>query len=301
MSTTISLFKTPELESQFLAAYEAALDLWPVPSEALDVPTRFGSTHVNACGLKEKPAMVLLSGFGANSTMWYPNVAALSSQFRLYALDTIGQPGKSIPSRQIDAQNSQVWIQDVLDGLSIQRARLVGISLGGWLSLNFALHTPERVERLVLLDPASSFEKVSPSFFWHSLIPIMIHPTRPGLIRYFKWMTRGYAVNSCWGELMLQGILNARPQPPIRPKVFSDEALRQVETPTLLLIGGRSVIYDPERAYRRATRLMPNLEAEFIPNASHALNDEKSEIVNARILQFCQMTTTRGRNHDVSN
>jgi pimeloyl-ACP methyl ester carboxylesterase len=129
---------------------------------------------------------------------------------------------------------------------------------------------------------------VGVAFFWHSLIPIMIHPTRAGLIRYFRWMTHGYVINRSWGELMVLGILNTRPQPPIRATVFSDEDSRRVQTPTLLLVGGRSVIYNPSRALRRATRLTPNLEAEMILGASHALNAEKSELVNARILRFCQ-------------
>jgi pimeloyl-ACP methyl ester carboxylesterase len=71
-----------------------------------------------------------------------------------------------------------------------------------------------------------------------------------------------------------------------------------MEISTLLLVGGRSVIYDPERAYQRATRLVPNLQAEIIPDASHALTMEKSEIVNARILQFCQHQPFGGGNQD---
>ena len=287
MSVNTSIFKTPESEKQFLDVYEAVLGLWPVPHEPLDVPTRFGTTHINASGPENAPAMVLLPGFSANSTQWFPNIAALSSRFRAYALDTIGQPGKSVPSRTLSASNSPEWIADVLDGLGLEKACMVGISLGGWLTLNFALRAPERVSHIVLLDPAASFEGVSAAFFWHSLIPIMIHPTRAGLTRYFRWMTRGYVVNRSWGELVL-GMLNTRPQPPIRATVFSDQELRCIQVPTLLLVGGRSVIYNPDRALRRATRLMPYLGAEIIPDASHALNAEKAELVNARILQFCQ-------------
>jgi pimeloyl-ACP methyl ester carboxylesterase len=288
MPESTSIFKTSELEKQYMAAYEAVLALWPVPYEPLDVPTRFGMTHIDASGPEDAPAMLLLPGLGANSTQWFPNIAALSSQFRAYALDTIGQPGKSVPSRTLSASNSPDWIADVLDGLGLEKACMAGISLGGWLTLNFALRAPERVSRIVLLDPAASFEGVSAAFFWHSLLPIMIHPTRAGLIRYFRWITRGYVINRSWGELMVLGILNTRPQPPIRATVFSDQELRRVQTPTLLFVGGRSVIYNPNRALQRATRLMPNLEAEIIPDASHALNAEKSELVNARILRFCQ-------------
>ena len=47
-----SPFKTPQGEARFVAAYDAALKLWPVPYEQLDIPTRFGMTHIVAAGPK---------------------------------------------------------------------------------------------------------------------------------------------------------------------------------------------------------------------------------------------------------
>lgn len=61
---------------------------------------------------------------------------------------------------------------------------------------------------------------------------------------------------------------------------------QRVRVPVMLLIGERSVIYDPQRVYRRARRLIPDIQAEIIPDASHALIAEKSDLVNARILEF---------------
>jgi pimeloyl-ACP methyl ester carboxylesterase len=287
LPTNDSIFKTPELENQYMELYETILARWIVPIEFFDITTRFGVTHINVCGSKDAPPLVLLPGFGANSAMWYPNIPALSSRFRVYAVDTIGQPGKSLPSQKLTASNSAEWFAEVLDALGLDKTHMVGISLGGWLTLNFAIHKPERVNRAVLLDPAASFEKVGAAFFWHSFIPIMVYPTRSGLVNYFRWLTRGYAVDRDWGELMLQGILNTRPQPPVRAVVFADSELRSITVPVLVLIGERSVIYNPRRAYQRAMRLIPNVQAEIIPGASHALNAEKAEIVNARILEFC--------------
>jgi pimeloyl-ACP methyl ester carboxylesterase len=283
-----SLFKTSEAEQQYMTAYETVLALWQAPSEPLDVVTSFGTTHVNACGSKDKPAMILIPGFGANSTMWFPNVAALSSQYRIYALDTPGQPGKSIPGRELLASNSSDWLIEVLNGLGIEKAHAVGVSLGGWLALNFAINVPERVDRVVLIDPAASFARMSTAFLMHSFIPFMMHPTRPGLKKYFRWMTQGYVVDPSWGELMLLGILNTRPQPPLRVTPFSEAKLRSIQTPVLVLIGDRSVIYNPESVQRRALRLIQNVQAEIVPGASHAIIAEKAEYVNERILQFCQ-------------
>ncbi|MFC1581001.1 alpha/beta fold hydrolase, partial [Thermodesulfobacteriota bacterium] len=59
------------------------------------VSTRFGPTYVNAFGSKSSPKLALLHGMGASSTMWAPNIEALSQHFRVYALDTIGDLGKS--------------------------------------------------------------------------------------------------------------------------------------------------------------------------------------------------------------
>jgi pimeloyl-ACP methyl ester carboxylesterase len=289
VQTASSIFKSPQLEKQYFLVYEAVLAMWHSPIEELTITTQFGSTHINACGDKANPPMLLLPGFGANSTMWYPNIPALSRQFHTYAVDTNGQPGKSLPARTLDTSNSAQWIAEVLDGLGIRKAHLVGVSLGGWLALDFAIQNPQQVNRLVLLDPAASFEKMSFAFLRHSLLPFMIHPTRAGLIRFFQWLNRGYKVDEKWGELMLLGILNTRPQPPIRAFPFSDEDLRKLQIPTMLLIGGKSVIYDPQRVCQRATKLIPHIQAEIIPDASHALIAEKSEIVNDRILQFCQV------------
>jgi pimeloyl-ACP methyl ester carboxylesterase len=288
MSTDKSLFKTPDLAKQYLEVYDSVLGLWNVPHEDLEVRTSFGTTHINATGPKEKPALLLFPGFGANSTMWFPNVAALSSQFRVFALDTIGQPGKSIPEpgHPLLASNSFEWITEVLDCLGVATAHLAGVSLGGWLALNFAIHCSQRADRVIMLDPAASFSGMSAAFIWHSLIPFMIHPTRKGLVNYFRWMTRGYQVNEKWGELMILGILNTRPQPPVRATAFTDSELRSIQGPVMVLIGERSVIYDPQRTRQRATRLIPHAQAEIIPEASHALIAEKSGMVNERFLKF---------------
>jgi pimeloyl-ACP methyl ester carboxylesterase len=282
-----SIFKTREYEKQYMELYDSILAQWKIPVEQLDIVTQYGKTHINIAGPKDGPPMFLIPGFSANSAMWYPNAAALSSKFRIYAVDTNGQPGRSIPVETLNTSNSSDWMARVMDALQIEKSIVAGISLGGWLTLKFAIEKPERTKKIVLLDPAASFEGVSRSFFFHSFIPIMVHPTRTSLKNYFTWITRGYKVDKNWGELMISGILNTRPQPPIRATPFSDSELLNLNVPTLLLIGGRSVIYHPQRAYNRACKLIPNLEAEIIPNASHALSAEAAELVNARIIKFC--------------
>ena len=81
--TNASAFKTPEGEATFLAAYEAVMKFWPVPYEEIEIPTRFGMTHIITSGPKQAPPLVLLHGMAMTSTMWSPNIADFSREYRL--------------------------------------------------------------------------------------------------------------------------------------------------------------------------------------------------------------------------
>ncbi|MEI2609124.1 MAG: alpha/beta hydrolase [Candidatus Promineifilaceae bacterium] len=60
--------------------------------------------------------------------------------------------------------------------------------------------------------------------------------------------------------------------------------LRQIKTPTLLLLGDYEIVYNHNQALQRATRLIPHIETTLIPGAGHALNFDQPEMVNERIL-----------------
>ena len=70
------------------------------------------------------------------------------------------------------------------------------------------------------------------------------------------------------------------------PTVYTDEELKQIKLPALLLIGAGEKISNPKKAIDRAQRWMPDLTAEIIPNVGHTLNMEQPETINARILEF---------------
>lgn len=283
-------FKNPEAAAQYSAAYQTTLDLWPVAHDALDVKTRFGITHINAAGSADASPLVLIHGAQTSSTVWYPNVQALSQHFRVYAPDVIDQSGKSVPTRKLlNPQDCADWLTDVLDGLKIERAVLVGHSHGGWQVLNLAIMAPQRVERLILLSPAGITRLRAEIFL--RMLPMFIIPTKHMFYRGFQWST----VN----PLSLE-----RPEPVIdqiiaggtayKPRelslgvvhVFEDTALRQIEQPVLLLVGDQEKIFNARLMVERARNLIPYLEAEIIPKAAHLLPIDQAEIVNQRMVTF---------------
>lgn len=80
------------------------------------IPSRFGSTHLVICGPKDAPPLVLLHSFFMSLTVWAYNIADLSRNYRVYALDMMGQPGKSIPDQHIsNRQEMAEWLTGILD------------------------------------------------------------------------------------------------------------------------------------------------------------------------------------------
>ncbi len=84
----------------------------------------------------------------------------------------------------------------------------------------------------------------------------------------------------------VSGYLRYRPTQNPPPSVFSDEELRSIKSPVLLLIGDHEVIYKPAAVFRRARRLVPGLQAEMVPNANHCAQYTAPERVNQRVLEF---------------
>ena len=289
MAEEISVFRSPEFEAEYNSAYESALKLWPVPYDEFNIPTHLGNTHVIASGSKDAPPLFLFQPTGAGAIIWYRNAAALSQHFRLYAFDTIGEVNKSILTCPIKSNlDFTDWISDLLSELKIERTDIVGNSFGGFLTLSTALHLPHRVKKAVIISPAASFVAMWPSF-WHQFIPAHIIAPKIGsksmILRSYAWIWQGLPADDCIMRLRNITALNGLPcHGP--PTVFTDEELRKIQTPILLLIGDHEVVYNPQKVIRRAMRLLPNLKAEIVPNANHNAQYTNAPLVNQKILEF---------------
>jgi pimeloyl-ACP methyl ester carboxylesterase len=160
---------------------------WPVPYQEVEVPTRFGTTHVVVSGPIDAAPLVLLHGYRATLTMWAANVAASSKDHRVYAIDVMGQPSKTVPTDPIrNAQDYVTWLTETLDALHLDRPSLVGMSYGGWLALNFALAVPARLSKLVLLSPGGLLPMVR-EFSLRGIL-MMFLPTRLTVNTFMRWL-----------------------------------------------------------------------------------------------------------------
>jgi len=275
-----------------MAAYDSVLKLWSLPYESCYVTTQYGRTHIVSCGPKDAAPLVLLHAGQASSTMWFPNVADLARQFHVLAVDTLGEPGKSIPACQnATRRDAAAWLEGVLDELDISKTRVMGLSRGGWLALNLAHFAPHRLEKMVLLSPAASFIPLN-RFFSVVAEAVMRIPTRfVAKIALRSWVARGFVVDAVFAEQFMVGLqcwnwaMNTTGYSGVMPSVFSDEELHRIQIPVLMLIGDQDRL-NPPKAIERARQLIPHIEAEIIPHAGHFLSMEQPGSVNTRVLNF---------------
>jgi pimeloyl-ACP methyl ester carboxylesterase len=291
MSNKIPLFKSPEGEKEYFAAYDAALKQWPVPYEELYISTGLGDTHVIASGPKNTPPLVLLHPPGASATIWYRNVGAFSEHYRTYAVDTISEPNKSILTHPINrshqCQQFAGWMTDLLKGLQIDKTHIVGNSFGGFLALNTVLHIPERIKKAVLISPAATFVQMW-AWYWHFIPANMIGPlvgSKRMLLAAYEWIWQDFPQDDNLSRLRTATAIHGHPRHWF-PSVFSDEELLGVRTPLLLLIGDREVIYEPDRVIRRATRMVTGLKAEIVSKANHNAEYTAADVINEKIILF---------------
>lgn len=282
-----SPYSTPVGEERSMAAYDNVLKRWPVPYESLNLTTRFGLTHLIACGPKNGAPVLLLHGQEASATMWFYNIRALSQSYRVYAVDTPGDIGKSRLTQWLTCREDYAaWLLDVLEQLHLPLVDLIGFSYGGFLALNFAIACPEKVRRLVLLAPGiPNFG--SPTLQWAYFgMPMLVFPSRFTVRRFIAGASvKGYSAQDPVQEQMRVSVPRLRKRFFLRP-AFQDEEISGVKPPCLLLLGDREILYDPAKAVQRACQLIPGLQAALIPQAGHLLNSDQPEMVNKRILRF---------------
>jgi pimeloyl-ACP methyl ester carboxylesterase len=146
-----------------------------------------------------------------------------------------------------------------------------------------ALAYPDRLRKIVLLAPAAS---IYPMSFLTKLglhLPFKIRP--PARFVFKMISSKGTVFEERFIHLMEMVTRYCVPAT-MFPTVYTDEELKQIEMPALLLIGAGEKIYNPKKAIDRAQRWMPDLTAEIIPNVGHTLNMEQPETINSRILEF---------------
>jgi pimeloyl-ACP methyl ester carboxylesterase len=275
--------------SQYRGIYARVRAQWPDAAEDRYVPTRFGGTHVIKYGAGSP--VVLVPGSGATAANWSPNAAALGERHTVIAVDTLGYPGLSDQTDPFTGPaDLGVWLADLLDGLQLDTAHVGGLSYGAWACMQLAWHAPERVESMILLEPGGNSLGRPPLRSLPAVVRLLASRDEAAYARFGLIVEGGWPNDRDRQLLVNFGMANYLSGVPMI-KYASDDQVRRLTRPTLLLLGGASIVHNPRRVLARARALMPDVCAEIIDGAPHPLAETHAKIVNRRMLAFLGQST----------
>ncbi|MBR8743910.1 alpha/beta fold hydrolase [Nocardiopsis sp. MG754419] len=272
-----AIYRTEEEARSARDRYRRALEDWPVPSAHLRVPTRAGETFVLAGGPEEAPPLVLLHGSGGNAGHWREDVASWSRHHRVFAVDLVGEPGFSAPSRpDLSTEAVALWLDDVLAGLGLDRVALVGMSLGGWTALDYAIRRPGRVTRMVLGCPGGLGAQRRWRIAGAGLLMFFGHRGRVAATRYLTGLDA--PADRATLEAVLTEFTGFRPRTERLP-VFSDGDLRTLTMPVQVIVGDRDRMFDSAATARRVREHLPHGRVRVLPGVGHAILHQTAPVL----------------------
>lgn len=251
---------------------------------------RYGPTDPAA---EDRTPVVLIHGSGGCSAQWYPNTRALGAERPVCALDTPGDPGRSVHREPMwQPERAAQWMDETLDALGLDRAHLVGSSYGGWLVINQAHLRPGRLASVTALDPGG-LEKVGLRFFFAWVFASLFATFAPKALRprLAAWLEQPVLVVPELRAMVRTGVRAFRIRRPA-PLPLSDEQLGSIRTPFHLIMGRSSLLVHPQRQLERVPRLIPGARAEIIAETGHGPQIDYPDLVNARMLTFMEDTDT---------
>ncbi|WP_165974363.1 alpha/beta fold hydrolase [Nonomuraea deserti] len=222
---------------------------------------------------------------GGNSLGWPYSSGPVGRAHPVYLVDPVGAAGRSVQTRPLGGPDDLVgWFAEVLDGIAVAAAYVVGYSYGGWQALLSAIRTPARVAGMTLLDPAAFRTATARHLAWAIACGMGLHCPPPVRRVLARWLHTD-SINR--PERILAAVagtyLYRQALPPMVP--LTDEELAEVKAPTLMLFGAHSTMHDSAAVARRLARLLPAAEVELLPGTGHSLALDLPDLVNARILE----------------
>ena len=271
--------------------YDRLLSLWKCELRERDVETEYGTTHIIECGQEENPPLVLFHGVGDDSAlMWIFNAPELSRYFHIFAIDTLGGPGKSVPNGNYNKDFDDIrWIDGILDALQVDRAYFAGVSHGGYLVQAYTLHRPEKVIRTVSISgtvPVGG-KKNSMTAMMKIFLPEALFPTDRNVVKLIRKMsgkhsevfTENRDIMAHY-KALLKGFNNMA-MGYHKITAFSPEEVDRIRDRVVYLAGTE----DPfEKLGGREILLKNHMNAVFYDGAGHGLNHELAEEINRKII-----------------
>ena len=256
------------------------------PFEDIYVQTRYGQTHVVNIGNKNSIPLVFLHGGNSLTPDMLKSDFPLLEKFNVFAIDTIGHPGKSDETRlSSDDLSYGFWLLDIIDELQFEKIRIYAGSFGAGIAIRLATVAPERIEKMALIIPAG----ISNGSFKDKLqlfIPYYkykLRPTNQNLIRLCSTLTTRFDEERME---MLHAVFTHLKVNPKMPRPAKNGELDGLRAPTLIMAGTKDILFPASRVIPRAKEIFPNLASVEAIDSIHEPTKEIYANIHKKAHEF---------------
>jgi pimeloyl-ACP methyl ester carboxylesterase len=240
-----------------------------------------------------KPTVILLHGLGAQAESWQLNINALAQNYRVIALDQIGFGKSDKPFLKYRVGTYADFLDKFMSELKIEKAHLVGNSMGGWVAGFYAIKYPSKVEKIVLADASG----LTPKEINFDLIYQLYNSTRDEIRANLKLIFANPALRNneaLVDQFLTQRIIvndgytiNSLIESIKRKEDFLDNRLDEIKKPTLIIWGKQDGLI-PVADAEKFNKGIANSQLVVFDNCGHVPQFEKAEDFNKKVLEFLQ-------------
>ena len=235
-----AIYRTAEGGRAVREKYESLLKRWPVAHERRTLTTRLGDTFAVVSGAEGAPPVVALQGSGGTTAQWLPSNAE--------------------------------WLDDVLDELGLPRAAFLGVSLGGWWSLDYAVRRPDRVGALALLNPSGIGRRKTGPLLKFAVLSLFGDWGRRRSLAMVAKGRHGPVDETAraLGAFTLDTFEHFKPRMEPIPE-FGEARLRELTMPVLALLGAQDTLLDQRDTAAKLRAALPQADVRLFEEAGHFL------------------------------
>ncbi|SFW91396.1 3-oxoadipate enol-lactonase [Amycolatopsis australiensis] len=245
-------------------------------------------------GPEDGPVVVFAGSLGSDLRMWEPQVAPLAGRgYRVVRYDTRGHGASPVPPAPYTLDDLGADFVALLDDLGVERAHLVGLSLGGMTGMWLGVHAPERIESLVLCCTSA---KLGPPSMWAERARKVRAEGTASVAEagVGRWLTEPYAKSHPDVAEFLRAMIAAVPAEgyaaccEVIERMDQLDTLPKISAPTLVIAGADDPSTPPAGHADLIADGIPGARLEVVANAAHLGNYEQPAEFTRLILEHLE-------------
>ncbi len=268
---TTSIYKSPKDKEILQALYQKKLDALGLDYVEKKVATFAGKTNVLIAGAEQLPPIVLFHGINAGTPLAMEAIKDLTTSFRIYGIDTVGQATRSAETQlPFKGDSYGRWLVEVLDALNLEQVPVIGVSYGAFILQRLIAHAPQRIQKAIFVVPSGfangSFFKSIFKLLW----PMFKYQKTKNEADLLTFMDAFYTHKDPHSIALQKAILDGIHLDTRRPPLLTKKEASQLNAPVYILAAEDDIFFPKEKTIKKAKKIFNNLKKiEILKGSKH--------------------------------